>query len=830
MSRGRPRQWIERLLVLLVLTAGFGRAAVSFPAVPFPAASLPADPHASDGFPIPEMIRSYVGEGADTIRLVPLVPPAVRMLVFLPGRPAGPGIPRAERSDLARMGRVLWIGERHAIIDCDPERRRELAGSFEILPFPRGETPRLARRDLPPPPDRVEPVIAAAVEAVDRARLEEIATTLVDFGSRRSTNPGGFAAQGYIHEQFVSYGLADVTDFDYNDWSDNVVAVQPGLITPERIFVIGGHYDSFSRTPPDEPGADDNASGTAGVLEIARVLSRLRFESTIIYIAFSGEEEGLVGSGEWAVWAAGEGLDLRAMVNLDMLGYVAPGDTRDLDLITNGLYPDLEAFTIAAVGLYLPGYPLLPDQILHGGTSDQASFWAIGVPGIFLFEDVQGECPYIHTPHDRIGLSLNDFDFMRLNVQAAMSVIASLASPLKISIAHRPIVEQSARALSYRVRARIGSDTPLVTDSLYVRYRVDGGPFAIVPLESVAEATASGMDSSLFQAAIPAQPAGSRVEYAIHAENTDGLEQDDPPGAPARLHSFDVGYAVRFVDTFDIDCGWSVGDPNDTATTGIWIRAIPLGTGAQPGADADGDSAGFCFVTGNGEPGGAQGDQDVDGGRTTLTSPRIDLSGLQGVRIEYARWFTDESHPDDTLRVAISNDDGNGWIPLEDVTTGERAWTSVRFDSVGSLLTLTDRMRIRFVAEDVGMPSLVEAGIDNFWIRGYRPDGAPPPARPEPRLAIGAWPNPFRSEVHIAFELPRRGYPALGIYDARGRRVVTLAGREPRCPPPRAEILWDGCDAHGRRLPAGVYFVRIESTGSVSGGLDRGTLRIIKVR
>ena len=801
MLRGRVRHSGERLLLWLALAAGIGRAAVCAPRLP-----------AED---LPDVIRSYVGAAADTISLPPPANGTAYVLVFLPPRPGGDRPP----VDLDRIGRVRWRSPRAAILEFDPVRAAELVDSYEILPFPKQAPGTLrAARELPPPPAFPDAGIAAAVDQVDTDRLMETVGALVGFGTRRSSTNGGFEAQAYVHDLFTSYGLTDVTDFDYNPWCDDVVAVQPGFATPERIYVIGGHYDSYSRTPPTEPGADDNASGTAGVLEAARILSRMQFESTIIYIAFSGEEEGLIGSDAWAAWASGRGLDIRAMLNFDMLGYVAPGDSAAINLITNGLYPAFEEFSSATIALYLPGEPVVTGGSVYGGSSDQASFWGIGVPGLWFFEDPAAYSPYIHTPEDAVGPSLNNPAFMRRNVQAGIAVLATLANPLRVWIAHVPIVDQSEKTDGYPIEARIRADAPLVEDSLIVRYRVDLGPFASLPL------TIAG-DSGLYNAVIPRQPGGSVVEYEIHARDADGRIGDDPPGAPAILHSFEVGFAASFYDRLEDDCGWTVGAPGDSATTGIWTRGTPIGTGAQPGWDADRDSAGSCYFTGNGIPGGGQGEQDVDGGRTSLTSPPMDLSRLSRVRLEYARWFVDETNPDDTLRVLLSNDDGATWRPVETVVVGERAWKTVRFDSIETLLPMTDRMRVRFVAEDGGGPSLVEAAIDNFRVKGSRaPTPSPQVPRPVAALEMRASPNPFRETTTIAFDMPAQARPQLGIYDARGGRVAVLPGAP--LPAGREGIVWNGRDARGRPAPAGIYFARLESAGAS----PRRTVRIVRVR
>jgi hypothetical protein len=794
--RGRFRGPGEVLLLWLALAAGIGR-------------TTPASPIGSG---IPESVRSYLGSAADTISLPILEEGRARALVFLP-QGAARNLPAPP---LDRFGRILWSGPHAAILDYDPARSADLTDSYEILPFPGESRPPRPRVGLPAPPAEPSPRIASAVAEVDSARLEETVADLVAFGSRRSNEGGGFDAGAFVFDRFQSLGLSDVTYFDYNEWCDDVVAVQPGLVRPDRIYVIGAHYDSITRQGGSAPGADDNASGTSGLLEVARVLSRLQFESTIIYIAFSGEEEGLVGSSAWATWAADHGLDIRAMVNLDMLGYVQAGDAVDLDLITNGLYPDLESFTTETIATYLPDFSVVSGY-LNGGTSDQASFWGIGVPAIFFFEDSDDYSPYIHTTQDLIGLSLNDFSFMRRNVQSAAAVIATLANPVGVTITHVPIVDPAESVSLYPIRARIASLAPLDEDSLFVRYRVDGGPFEFLPL-------AAGGDSGGYETDIPRQPAGSRVEYSIHARDTDGLTGDDPPGAPAHLHPFEVGYAAVFSDRFEQDCGWTVGAPGDSATSGIWVRGRPIGTGAQPGADADGDTTGLCFFTGNGTPGGDIGEQDVDNGRTTLTSPRIDLTRWGRVRVEYARWFVDETRLDDTLRVFISNDDGSHWRLLEEVGGSEQAWKRVRFDSVDTLLAMTDSMRLRFVAEDRGGPSLVEGAIDDFRVKGILLPIRRSAERSIANLLVRAAPNPFRAATTVYCDLASPARPVIRVFDLRGRLVAAVdAG--PRGAG-RTEIVWNGRDRHDRSVPSGVYFLRLESA---PGSTDRA-IRVVKVR
>ena len=126
-------------------------------------------------------------------------------------------------------------------------------------------------------------------------------------------------ARDTILSWFTGLGLvASLDPFTFNSNSyrgcNNVIGLLPGRITPDRVYVIGGHYDSV-----DNPGADDNASGVAGVMEAARILADLPMASTVMFVAWDGEEKGLKGSHDWVNTNDESVID--GVVNLDMLAY-----------------------------------------------------------------------------------------------------------------------------------------------------------------------------------------------------------------------------------------------------------------------------------------------------------------------------------------------------------------------------------------------------------------------------------------------------------------------------------------------------------------------------
>jgi hypothetical protein len=106
----------------------------------------------------------------------------------------------------------------------------------------------------------------------------------------------------------------------------NVVATLRGTKNPERVYVVSGHYDSMCSSPTDAecdaPGANDDASGTAAVIEMARVMSKRKFDATIVFMTVAGEEQGLLGAAHFAEQAKQNAMNIEAMFTNDIIGGV----------------------------------------------------------------------------------------------------------------------------------------------------------------------------------------------------------------------------------------------------------------------------------------------------------------------------------------------------------------------------------------------------------------------------------------------------------------------------------------------------------------------------
>ncbi len=183
------------------------------------------------------------------------------------------------------------------------------------------------------PPGR-NPKVAGIVEQISAENLKAHVQALAAIHSRHILSPQIQEAWEYIRKEFEKNERLQVELDEFEAklrrLGDqpvrlvNVVATLPGSTDPDRIYVVSGHYDSRASRGSDAesraPGAVDDASGTAAVIELARVMSRHQFEATLVFIAFSGEEAGLLGSRHWADRAREQGLQVDAMITNDIIG------------------------------------------------------------------------------------------------------------------------------------------------------------------------------------------------------------------------------------------------------------------------------------------------------------------------------------------------------------------------------------------------------------------------------------------------------------------------------------------------------------------------------
>lgn len=253
----------------------------------------------------------------------------------------------------------------------------------------------------------------------------------------------------------------------------------------------------------------------------------------------------------------------------------------------------------------------------------------------------------------------------------------------------------------------------VVSNSVQLHYRFDGGSFTTVPMANTFGFT--------YSADLPPAPCDANVEFFFTAEGSITGPIQVPTDGASAPYSVNVGSIDTVLeDDLSTDMGWTVGAPDDDATTGIWERVDPVGTGAQPGDALFGT---LCWVTGQ-HPGGGDGANDIDGGKTTLISPMYDFSdyGPGELTFSYWRWYSNSSGASpnaDIFVIDISDDGGATWTNLETVGPNggqvNGGWFQNEFDPA-DFVSLTDSVMLRFVASDEGDGSLVEAAIDGLKV------------------------------------------------------------------------------------------------------------------
>jgi hypothetical protein len=307
-----------------------------------------------------------------------------------------------------------------------------------------------------------------------------------------------------------------------------------------------------------------------------------------------------------------------------------------------------------------------------------------------------------------------------------LDLVATPAPAIAILAPNGPAVSIDPNAgASFDVQISAVADVVL-PGSEVLRYRYDGGAYLSAPL------TPLGGDD--YAAVLPPAPCDAVPEYYVEAEGqSSGSVVTLPAAGPAAPFTAIVGSFDVLIDLdFELDPAFGVSsDPSLTA--GEWERGVPVNASrGDPNADFDG--SGQCWLTQNDLGPQGDGNSDVDGGATTLTSDLYDVSQLTDPVVSYARWFSNDvgSNPEtNTMVVEVSDNGGASWVTLEVVgpTSSDAnpevsgGWFERSF-LITDFVSLTSQFQIRWtVADDTG--SVVEAGVDALSIVGRACEQAP---------------------------------------------------------------------------------------------------------
>jgi hypothetical protein len=270
--------------------------------------------------------------------------------------------------------------------------------------------------------------IFTMMNQVDTILLRQTVQHLQDYGTRYAYMPQADSAGEWIYQKLDSISNLSVVKqyfpFPNGDTGFNVIATHTGTLYPDEYVVIGGHYDSQSVDNMHAPGANDDAVGTAGVMEAARILSQYTFDRSILFACWNMEEPNLGGSGYFALDAANHNMKILGYFNLDCGGYLKPGN-QPLTFIVHQPGSDyLADFYMETCSTYLPSLLMTPVQ---NNLSDEFEFSLNGFQSLWNMEDLNNASIYNHTPQDKIGINVNSFYNLATFVKADIANLARMA-------------------------------------------------------------------------------------------------------------------------------------------------------------------------------------------------------------------------------------------------------------------------------------------------------------------------------------------------------------------------------------------------------------------
>lgn len=278
-------------------------------------------------------------------------------------------------------------------------------------------------------------------------------------------------AERYLHQHYTNMGL----DVGYYNWTygnysgRDVIAEIPGIQHPERIWVVGGHFDDISEIPYSRaPGADDNASGTAATLLIADILRAYQFADTIRFVHFSGEEQGQWGSKRYARELNLAGEQVMGYIDLDMIGWDGNSD----DVLE--LHPGTDSASNAVATAFIDAAQRYGQDLnferkttTASRFSDHSAFWDYGYPAFLVIENFftddipPDRNPWYHSSGDR--LERVDLDYVARIGRTALATVAELAGIQSEDVTPVPTATPTTTPTLTATPTPTPSPTPLPT-------------------------------------------------------------------------------------------------------------------------------------------------------------------------------------------------------------------------------------------------------------------------------------------------------------------------------------------------------------------------------
>jgi len=561
---------------------------------------------------------------------------------------------------------------------------------------------------------RLQPLgvsLDSLIVRVSQDSLIAYASELESFGPRSAGSTADSLAGFWLASRFHDLGYDSVVvdtvaiyvglGLTYH----NVAAYKIGSRFPNHQIIIGAHYDSGDPSP----GADDDASGCAGVLELARILRNVETDLTIVLVLFDAEELQMVGSSYFARERMAIKDSILYMLNLDMIGFQ---DNVDSVKVHHGTQTELSQLWIQLADSLVGIKGVMSGQ----RAADQLPFAEMGIEVSFIIEHVFNT--HYHTARD--STTYLNFPYMTRLVKASLATaytVAATAKPRPVLAFDfpdgRPLWFSPGRLDSFDVTIRTSYGGAVLPGTPALHCAFNGQPYDTNPLIAV------GVDR--YRAALTTDTCSSVCTFTATAQDSTGRwffssVSDTTPHRALVTND----YATLLADNFETDRGWSVAGMHERRYGG-WERGAPAGSGLRGDPTSDYDGSGQCYLTGNGP-----GDTDVYGGYAYLTSPVFSLLGREGL-IHCAVWFSNyKGYPsfNSPMRIRLSNDSGLTWATVKAIQYGPPVtgdWFEYEF-LTRDILPETDKMLLRFDVYNQGYNEIVEAAVDDVRILGFRCD------------------------------------------------------------------------------------------------------------
>lgn len=301
--------------------------------------------------------------------------------------------PRCEKVDLSQYGRILVQTENFYFLKISDEGARGLAQKgYHIVKVFRHAIPlkyKPVSAKLPQVLPSGGPSIDSLISLISQDSLYAWTLRMQNFQTRYSYSDSIHRARQWLFNKFASFGIDSVWFhyYYYDSPQYNVVATVVGTAQPDKVIVVGGHYDSVvygGGTNPYTwaPGADDNASGTVATLEMARIIAQNPLPVTVMFVPFAQEEQGLIGSDYFCNWLYYHYIDVHLMLNADMIGHSVDADP-DVKIYAASSAMDFVNTMIAMADTYTY---LNASYSGQSSGSDHYSFYQWGYDAVFSSE------------------------------------------------------------------------------------------------------------------------------------------------------------------------------------------------------------------------------------------------------------------------------------------------------------------------------------------------------------------------------------------------------------------------------------------------------------